>query len=151
MTIKPVAWTEPNELARVIDDEVGSMWGGKESDDQIALCLHSEAANGIELIAASRDAYAEQRDELQRLHDETMAEITRLTEENKRLRDALSKLLQRDQRNTCQHGNTHCGGFIWEICDDCGAKWADDCGGKPEWKDPQEWVDAEVILAVKHD
>ena len=61
MTIKPVAWTELRELAGVINDEIGSMWGGKESDDQIALCFHAEAT----------------------------AEIERLKGENKRLREAL--------------------------------------------------------------
>ena len=33
--------------------------------------------------------------------------------------------------NTCLHEDTHRGGVIWEICSSCGAKWADDEGGKP--------------------
>jgi len=40
-------------------------------------------------------------------------------------------------RNTCFHESTHRGGAIWEICDDCGEKWADDRGGKPEFKLPK--------------
>ena len=35
-------------------------------------------------------------------------------------------------RNTCLHEETYRGGVIWEICSQCGAKWADDEGGKPE-------------------
>lgn len=66
--------------------------------------------------------------------------------EEMRLRDALAALLTRDMRNTCQHENTHRGGSIWEICDDCGWKWADDEGGKPEWQDPPEWVEARAAL-----
>ena len=60
--------------------------------------------------------------------------------------DALEALLLRDEQNTCRHENTHRGGAIWEICDDCGAQWADDRGGKPEWKEPQEWVRAREVL-----
>lgn len=58
----------------------------------------------------------------------------------------LRALLARDERNTCQHEETHRGGFLWEICDQCGAKWADDQGGKPEWSDPPEWVTARALL-----
>lgn len=61
---------------------------------------------------------------------------------------ALSALLRRDQRNTCMHDETHRGGAIWEICDQCGARWADDKGGRPEWKDPPEWVEAEAVLSA---
>jgi hypothetical protein len=65
--------------------------------------------------------------------------------------EALKKLLRRDQRNTCQHESTHRGGFLWEICDDCGAKWADDEGGKPGWIDPPEWTAAESAIAKARD
>ncbi len=67
--------------------------------------------------------------------------------ENARLRESLKKLLDYSERNTCQHEDTHRGGFLWEICDVCGAKWADDMGGKTEWKDPPEWVAARAALA----
>lgn len=60
--------------------------------------------------------------------------------------EALEKLFKRDQQNTCQHESTHRGGAIWEICDDCGAKWADDRGGKPKWYEPKEWRVAEVAI-----
>ena len=72
-----------------------------------------------------------------------------LRAENARLREALKNLLDRDERNTCQHEETHRGGFLWEICDVCGAKWADDMGGKTEWKDPPEWVAARAALEAK--
>ena len=61
--------------------------------------------------------------------------------------EALQALLKRDERNTCQHEETHRGGVLWEICDACGAQWADDRGGKPEWQDPPEWVNARAVLA----
>ena len=63
-----------------------------------------------------------------------------------RLRAALRGLLTRDERNTCQHDETHRGGAIWEICDGCDMKWADDRGGRPEWQDPPEWVAARAAL-----
>lgn len=61
--------------------------------------------------------------------------------------EALQALLRRDERNTCQHDTTHRGGAQWEICDLCGAQWADDEGGRPKWKDPQEWIVARAALA----
>lgn len=76
------------------------------------------------------------------------AELRAQHELIQKLKAALSALLDRDHANTCQHENTHRGGVIWEICDDCGAMWADDRGGKPEWKDPQEWVNACAALAA---
>jgi hypothetical protein len=66
---------------------------------------------------------------------------------NDELVEALEKLLFRDEKNTCTHEETHRGGFIWEICDHCGAKWADDEGGKPEWIDPPEWEKARKAIA----
>lgn len=77
--------------------------------------------------------------------------IAALRKENKALRDALKGLLDRDMRNTCQHEDTNRGGAIWEICSQCGAKWADDEGGIPEWKDPPEWKAAIDALAKRHD
>jgi len=61
-------------------------------------------------------------------------------------REVIKAMLSRDTINTCQHDNTHRGGFIWEICEDCGGKWADDMGGKPEWRDPTEWTAARAWL-----
>ena len=48
----------------------------------------------------------------------------------------IEALLDYIDQNTCMHLNTHRGGTIWEICDDCHEKWADDRGGKPEFKWP---------------
>ena len=64
-----------------------------------------------------------------------------------KLAEALQKLLERDRRNTCTHEETHRGGAIWEFCDHCGMKWADDEGGRPEWSDPIEWTISESALA----
>jgi rubrerythrin len=91
----------------------------------------------------------EQEDAASDVMTAAATEIERLRAENARLREALKNLLDRDERNTCQHEETHRGGFLWEICDVCGAKWADDMGGKTEWKDPPEWVAARDALEVK--
>lgn len=48
--------------------------------------------------------------------------------------EVVQALVAEIERNTCTHEETHRGGFIWEICNQCGAKWADDEGGKPEFK-----------------
>lgn len=58
----------------------------------------------------------------------------------------LIHMLRWARQNTCHHEETHRGGVLWEICDLCGAKWADDEGGKPEWEDPKVWQEAEELL-----
>ena len=52
-------------------------------------------------------------------------------------------------KETCLHESTHRGGVIWEICDHCGAKWADDEGGKPANANdmPKEIEDAYSLLS----
>jgi hypothetical protein len=76
-----------------------------------------------------------------------VTELDALRAENARLREALKRLLDYSERYTCKHEETHRGGFLWEICDVCGDKWADDMGGKTEWKDPPEWLAARAALA----
>jgi hypothetical protein len=63
--------------------------------------------------------------------------------------DALEKAVDHIERNTCQHEDTYRGGAIWEICRECGAKWADDDGGKPEFKWP-EYVEQACAIIAKH-
>ncbi len=65
-----------------------------------------------------------------------------------RLEEALENLLRFAECQICRHESTHRGGNIWTICDDCGAKWADDEGGKPEFKEPKEIVNASKALAA---
>lgn len=62
-------------------------------------------------------------------------------------RPVLEALLRYAEQRTCWHEETHRGGAIWEICDACGAKWADDEGGKPEWVEPVELENARALLA----
>ena len=66
---------------------------------------------------------------------------------DKHLLEALKAMLQRDERNTCQHENVFRGGVIWTICNDCGCKWADSEGGMPKWRDPKEWIAARSAIA----
>ena len=54
-------------------------------------------------------------------------------------KEALGLALLKGTNNICSHDETYRGGAIWEICRQCGEKWADDEGGKPEFKWP-EWV-----------
>lgn len=80
----------------------------------------------------------------------TIDELLRLRGENARLKEALENLLRFAECQICYHESTHRGGSIWTICDDCGAKWADDEGGKPEFKEPNEIVNARKALAAAH-
>lgn len=51
---------------------------------------------------------------------------------------ALRVALDHYDRNVCHHDDTHRGGFLWTICDQCGAKWADDEGGFKPFEYPAE-------------
>jgi hypothetical protein len=61
---------------------------------------------------------------------------------------AFKELMSFAERNTCTHDETHRGGAIWEICDHCGMRWADDKGGKPvnAHEYPKEIKDAQTLL-----
>ena len=72
---------------------------------------------------------------LLRERDEARAQIVQLY-------SALNRLVSFADNQICRHEETHRGGLIWEICDFCGAKWADDEGGKPEFVEPKEISDA---------
>lgn len=60
----------------------------------------------------------------------------------------LQALLDHVDRETCVHENTHRGGGIWTICDDCGRKWADDRGGFKPYSDPPAVANARAHLAA---
>lgn len=62
------------------------------------------------------------------------------------LKDLLTGLVDLYYKNTCMHEDTHRGGVIWEICDQCGQSWADDQGGRPEYKEPKVITDAEELI-----
>ncbi|MBN9453297.1 MAG: hypothetical protein J0I42_15215 [Bosea sp.] len=61
------------------------------------------------------------------------------------VREALRDLLDHVDRETCVHEETHRGGFIWTICDQCGRKWADDEGGFVPYSDPPAVARARVV------
>ena len=65
-----------------------------------------------------------------------------------RWKQMVQELVREVERNTCTHEETHRGGFIWEVCDMCGAKWADDEGGKPEFRWPEVVEKARAMLAA---
>lgn len=62
------------------------------------------------------------------------------------LLEVINALVQEIERKTCTHEETHRGGILWEICDACGAKWADDEGGKPEFKWSAAVIKARELL-----
>lgn len=72
-----------------------------------------------------------------RFYRTELAEATRL----------LRALIEHVEGETCTHEGTHRGGIIWEICDDCGAKWADDQGGKPKFRWPHSVTKARAFLS----
>jgi hypothetical protein len=145
------AWAERDAARRgVVPLQKNESHGrtGEWTRDQ--LCAYLAAARAeINNLNAERDILKErlkacidpdQLTAMQGQRDAARAEVARL-------REALTNLLDRDERNTCQHEDTYRGGMIWEICSACGLKWEDGKGGKPEWVDPPEWVAARAALA----
>ena len=69
----------------------------------------------------------------------------------------IADLVRHIDRETCTHEETHRGGAIWEICNSCGSMWADDKGGKPEFKWPdcvekaRAFLDAARKQGANHD
>lgn len=64
------------------------------------------------------------------------------------MRAAFEELLAFAESQICTHDNTYRGGVLWEICEDCGRKWADDEGGKPKFEWPKAIVEARKALAA---
>lgn len=52
--------------------------------------------------------------------------------------DCIRSLVGDLYKHICEHEETHRGGAIWEICDHCGEKWADD-----EWRSGGDFIDRE--------
>ena len=75
---------------------------------------------------------------------EILPEGPSLTDE---LAEALQKVCNKYASTLCAHDETYRGGLIWEICAHCGAKWADDEGGKPPYKENETLAMAEAVLA----
>jgi hypothetical protein len=65
--------------------------------------------------------------------DDILDSDARQRAEIRRLRKAVEEAIRIGQGAICPHEERHRGGVIWEICDACGAQWADDRGGfKPD-------------------
>ncbi len=69
-----------------------------------------------------------------------------MSERELMLIEALRNLLMYCEKNTCIHEETVRLGSNWTKCSMCGTLWADDRGGMPEWKEPQEWTEASKAL-----
>lgn len=112
-----------------------------------AMMLHQNG-QAIELPFEARGRHTAPAQPAAHHIEQALDMVTPAKSEVQRLRVALTQLLSYAERQICAHDNTHRGGAIWEICDDCGAKWADDEGGKPEFKWPNEIEDARAALAA---
>lgn len=64
------------------------------------------------------------------------------------MREALQAVLRFAERNHCTHEETRRLGAIWTECTGCGRKWADDEGGMPECREPDEFIAARAALAL---
>ena len=91
-----------------------------------------------EQLASELSVFATWRDDYTGTLARSAAELRRLTAENAALRGALGKLIDYSTGQLCTHDDTYRGGAIWEVCRQCGAKWADDEGGRPEWDEPKQ-------------
>jgi hypothetical protein len=85
------------------------------------------------------------------VHTETGRTPRQLADERDELLAALKSLASFTDGNICRHETTHRGGIIWEICDGCGARWADDRGGKSDACNPASLTAALAIIAKVED
>lgn len=83
------------------------------------------------------------------LYEKAMDDLTKSCIVEMELMTALGNLLKVAENNICSHEETYRGGAIWEICSACGAKWADDQGGKPEFKWPDAVEKARELISSK--
>ena len=73
-------------------------------------------------------------------------ELEALQRKVEELEKALRALIGRAEGEACYHQKRHRGGTIWEICDDCGEKWADDRGGFKKHKEWKELTSSRIAL-----
>jgi hypothetical protein len=59
-------------------------------------------------------------------------------------RELFERALSIAYKHICPHEETHRAGAIWEICDSCGMKWADDEGGIAAYEN-KELLELEAI------
>jgi hypothetical protein len=78
-------------------------------------------------------------DESKKQRDDALARVYELKE-------LLSKLLSFADAQICRHEDTYRGGYLWEICRECGAQWSDDQGGMPEFEEPAILVEVKKVL-----
>lgn len=64
------------------------------------------------------------------------------------IEQAVEALISYTEQQECVHDETYRGGAIWEICSQCGSKWADDEGGKPEYIEPEVIIRAKQALTA---
>ncbi len=62
-------------------------------------------------------------------------------------RTVMRNLISEHDKNVCPHEETHRGGLLWTICDQCGKRWADDQGGFKAYEEPAAVTAAWAILA----
>jgi ribosomal protein L37AE/L43A len=123
----------------------GRIDGGKAAETKVAE-LEASALTGYE---DGWHKLRSERDELKAKAFRVAVAYDALNTKNARLHDALKNLLSYAERNECHHENTHRGGIIWTICDDCGMKWADDEGGFKPYCEPVEIAAARQALGEK--
>ena len=124
-------------------------------DNHFRSSEYQELIDFIDCIQAENAALKEQVAQLQgacqlqlNINDTLHLKLQGRQSKVKVLTDALESVTQFAYRNICEHEETYRGGAIWEICRACGAKWADDEGGKPEFVEPIEITNALKALAT---
>lgn len=103
------------ELQAAAADRTNALLDTERAAHEATKADHAEALTNYRAALVSTE----------RLHMKAEAELQALRESVPAIRAALDYA----GRNICAHEDTERGGFIWTICQQCGAKWADDQGG----------------------
>jgi len=94
--------------------------------------LHRRALEERDTEHAAHEATKVDAAHWSKMHDIEQGRAEKAEAELQALREgvpAIRAALDYAGRNICAHEDTERGGFIWTICQQCGAKWADDQGG----------------------
>ncbi len=105
-----------------------------------------EAAATIQDLRAALDLARNQAIELAATAARLRSGLEAARKSNRVLLQAAEHALAWNERNTCTPEETYRGGAIWEICSSCGAKWADDEGGKPPHIEPAFMVELRAAI-----
>ncbi len=111
--------------------------------------LEAELATAVRYrVTVANAALQQQRKDEQRFNAVAMraTKVEERLDLAEKLAEATQELLKCAEQQECHHEETHRGGVLWTICNNCDRKWADDDGGFQPYVEPVEITAAREAL-----